>query len=239
MCDIFNVNSISFEEIRRKLRIKTNFEKYLQKGYTISNLLITIKKEIKKILNLNSNVLDREIVNSFYGELDLYDRINEIRYNNYRSILDFASNFQRKVHNFIEQYFGVKFDTEKQIIKLVKSNKIEINGVRKFIHYNLKFDGYYELIDLIREKFGLNKKWKGIIFEAHGMWHTELDLYLRMFPYKNEDHFYRRQELDQFKRDICKKFNYLLIEIYQNIDESQWDIEIRRQIERQVKNEIL
>jgi len=35
------------------------------------------------------------------------------------------------------------------------------------------------------------------------------------------------------RRNLCKKLGYVLLEIYQNIDESQWNSEILIQIQNQ------
>lgn len=55
-------------------------------------------------------------------------------------------------------FFGVKFNSEIQVISVMKNNTIEINNVNIAIHYNLKFDGFYETTDFVRNKFGLSNK---------------------------------------------------------------------------------
>ena len=46
-------------------------------------------------------------------------------------------------------------------------------------------------------------------------------------------HFNRRQEIDQLKRDICQKEGIILIEIYQELEQSEWVNQIIKQIEEQ------
>jgi hypothetical protein len=233
ICDFFK-NPMSFNDIKGELGIITRFERYLQVGTTLSTISMKVQKEIEKLINDNPSFYNQDLINRFNNDIILFNKTNEIRNNNYNSIIGYASIFQLKVHNYIENFFGLKFDSEIPVIDIVKNDTIEVNGKSVIIHYNLRFDGFCELTDVVRKKFGLNKKWKGIIFEAHGLWHIDLKIFLRMFPYKTEKEFLRRQEIDVLKRALCKELGYIIIEIYENLEESQWNSEILKQIQNQL-----
>ena len=237
MCDINKREHISFKRICNILGVRNKFQHSMSRGYTMCSVFYIVVEKVKGLI-VNSNIiLDKEYVQSFYDSISLFDKVNDLRNEYYRSLLEYASWFQGEVHKFFENYFGVKFQTEKQVLELIKSKFIKINGKRKRIHHNLSFDGYCKLIPSIRKRFGLKEHWKGIIFEAHGLWHIDLDIYLRMFPYKTKSDFKRRLEIDQSKRVLCRKFNYFLIEIYEDMEKNQWSKEILRQMAIQKRNQ--
>lgn len=233
MCDASNYKLLSFNDIRNKLKIKTHFERYLQKGTKFSNIFLNLIPIIENFINLQS----KTNFDYYYNNFNLYNAVDELRKKDYNSIVEFASFFQTKVYDFIRNFFGVQFDSEKHITILLGTNLVNINGIELTLHHNLAFDGYLELTDPLKDKFGIDAKWKGIVFEAHGNWHVDLQTYLGMFPYKTKENFYRRLEIDQLKRDICHKFNFIFIEIYENVDELQWNEELIKQIEKQIKTQ--
>ena len=51
-----------------------------------------------------------------------------------------------------------------------------------------------------------------------------------MFPYKTESDFNRRQKVNQLKREICKLFHIILIEIYETVEEQCWSDEIIKKL---------
>ena len=93
-------------------------------------------------------------------------------------------NFQQQVHEFFEDKLKIKFDSEEHVSKVISANEIDINGIKKIVHPNLRFDGYTKITSSFRDIMGLDSKWKAIAFEAHGMWHVDLKTFLGMFPYK-------------------------------------------------------
>ncbi|MFX0072754.1 MAG: hypothetical protein ACFFAO_16850, partial [Candidatus Hermodarchaeota archaeon] len=202
----------------------------------VSSVFYSVVKKVENLICANDIIVDKKHLQSFYKSISLFDKVNDLRNEYYNSLLEYASRFQKEIHQFFENFFDSNFISEKPAIELFKTKIIKINGKTKRIHHNLKFDGCINLIDSVKKKFGLDAKWNGIIFEAHGMWHTNRELYLRMFPYKSESDFNRRLEIDQFKRYLCRVFNYLLIEIYEDMDKNQWSKEILRQISIQQRN---
>ncbi len=221
---------LSFTDIREILGIKVRFQRYLSEGTRMSNILTELISQIDKYIK------NQKILNYFNKKLNLFYEVSKIRERYYASTLEFASSFQKKVHNFFNIFFKVEFDSEKNIVSLIKKKYIHIDYKRIPIHHNLAFDGYFPLDDPIRKKYNINKKWKAIVFEAHGNWHIDLNTYLRMFPYKSETDFIHRQEIDKLKRDICSKYNFILIEIYESIEENEWRKLTINQIEKKITN---
>ena len=228
MCAVSD-DFLSFTDIRETLGIKIRFQRYISEGTRMSNILTELISQIDKYIK------NQKILNYFNKKLNLFYEVSKIREKYYASTLEFASSFQKNVHNFFNNFFKVEFDSEKNIVNLIKKKYIDINFKRIPIHHNLAFDGYLTLDDYIRNEYNINKKCRAIVFEAHGNWHIDIDTYLRMFPYKSKMDFIRRQEIDQLKRDICSKYNFILIEIYEDDEESQWENNIIAQIRRYKK----
>ena len=72
-----------------------------------------------------------------------------------------------------------------------------------------------------KNPLGLNDKWKAIAIEANGIyWHSE------------------GREQDMFKKTISKAENIILVEIWDNIDNSLWIKEILKQINNQTNSNL-
>jgi len=225
ICNVSNT-ILSFRYIRKKFKIRYPFQRYLLSGTRLTNFLTKVKPRIESYLKVSNESL----LKVFLNDANLFYKVSQIRDNEFASRLGFASHFQKRVHNFLDNFFGVEFESEKNIVGLLRKNFIYISGIKIRIHYNLSFDGYYELDDILRNKYGIDPKWKAIAFEAHGNWHIDLPTYLRMFPYKTISDFNRRQEVDQLKREICTFYNIILMEIYENIEEGYWKDEITKKL---------
>jgi len=195
-------------------------------GTRITNFLSKIKPQVEHYIKIH----DEACLTDFLNDVNLFYKISKIRDNEFTSRIGFASRFQKRVHKFFDNFFGVAFESEKSVVAIIRKNCINISGLKIKIHHNLSFDGYFELDDFLRKKFRINPKWKAIAFEAHGNWHVDLPTYLRMFPYKTESDFNRRQEVDQLKREICKLYHIILIEIYENVEERFWSDEIIKKL---------
>jgi hypothetical protein len=236
MRDINKGKDIKFRKMSKILGVRNKFQASMAQGYNLSSVFYSVVKKVENLIHAKNLILDKNHLQSFYENLSLFDKVNDLRNQYYASLLEYASHFQKEIHQFFENFFNSNFISEKPAIELFKTKIIKIKGKKIRIHHNLKFDGYCKLNPSIRNRFGLKEDWKGIIFEAHGMWHVDRDIFLRMFPYKTESDFKRRLKVDKLKRILCRIFNYILIEIYEDMDEDQWEEEILRQISIQQKN---
>jgi hypothetical protein len=196
----------------------------------------------RKILNLltrtKTSRRENEIIINGLKEFRLFNKLDARRDQDYQNILGYASYFQQTVHEFFEDNLKLNFDSEKSVRHAIGKKEIEINGAIKDISPNLRFDGYTRLTKAFKDFLDLQPKWKAIAFEAHGMWHVDRELYKRMFPYKTDFDFDRRQLVDQLKRDIYQKEDIILIEIYENIKKSEWISKIIEQIKIQTGVEL-
>jgi len=225
MCNVSN-SILSFSEIRKKLKIRNRFQRYLLSGTRLINFLGKTKPRIEEYIKIHNE----SFLMDFLNEINMFYKISQIRDNEFATRVGFASRFQKRVHQFFENFFGVKFESEKNVVALIRKNVINISGVKNKIHYNLSFDGYYKLDDFLRNRYRIDPKLNAIAFEAHGDWHINLSTYLRMFPYKTISDFNRRQEVDQLKREICTFYNIILMEIYENVEERYWKDEITKKL---------
>lgn len=136
----------------------------------------------------------------------------------------------------MEEAFCVDFISEMPVHKAINRRNIEINGqIKRFVPI-LRFDGYLEFTESLRRLLGF--KWQGIIFEAQDNWHEDLEIFLQMYPKRTVEDWNHHQELDQFKRDICKKEFIILLEIKERCPESKWLKDIIEQIKEQTGIEL-
>ena len=217
-----NGKPMSFETIKNTVGLSTSLNKHLVQGFGFGDdfvlLLAYLERFFKnKLTNSNSQVFQNvERILSEYKDAYKARRRELQRSRGYRTA------FQEKVHNFIEDFLGLKFNSEEQVRAVVKDNyvtTINDNYIKEkiYVHSSFAFDGYLDLSKALKDYFGLDDKWIGIAFEANGdYWHS--------LPAK--------KEADRKKRLICREKNIILLEIPESLNFSAWKDEIIKQFKK-------
>jgi len=196
---------------------------HLRQGFGYGNDFSKISSYVKDLLRNIPSDSDVNIIVNARQILDGYFTVYETRQRELQSTKGYRTFYQGRVHEFIEDLFGVEFFSEKQVKMAVDAeNVIVINDEGNHetikIHGQFKFDGYLELTKSLKEYLGLDDKWIGIAFEAMGTyWHS--------LP--------AQKEADRKKRLICKDKNIILLEIWEEWNQNTWMNKILEQIKEQ------
>jgi len=129
----------------------------------------------------------------------------------------YRSNFEVKLHKYINDYFGIKFAYELKIRDILGVQSVVVENddgnfeTIKLRHKTLDF--YLKLTKPLREYLGLEEKWIGIAVSGQSSyWHTE-------------EHP-ETVERDRQKRLVCKKENIIRIEVWYDWEKDEWSNKI-------------
>jgi hypothetical protein len=205
-----------------------DLKSYLYDGVGFSDSFDSLFNYVKGLLRSMPSDANMEIIRTAKEALDSYKEKQEKRRKEFLDSQGFASSFQEKVYNSMNDLFGVEFFSEKQLRSVVGVNEIttindEGNLETIKVHHSFSLDCYLELDRALKGYLGLDTKWKGIAIEAQGIyWHSSAI---------NIDR-------DRRKRLICKEKNIILLEIWDNWDENTWIDKIFEQLKEQTGIEI-
>jgi len=183
------------------------------------------------LLNNRPQSSDIHIFRAAQQSLEVYDKLFFLRKAEYKKLLGaYDSMGERDTHLFLKNEISPLFINGKFVADAIGKKVITIkdengNDVDKKVHHLLHFDCYLELTNELREMFGLDDKWKAIAVEYQGVyWHSEA------FP--------KHLERDKFKKTICEQESIIRIEIWENIDKTEWLNKFIEQLNEQAGTEL-
>lgn len=210
---------ITLKTIKNTADLGVSLDRHLAEGYGFGDDMIKLLIYFNKLSEnrpLDSDsIIFRDGKEILEGYHDAYRARNRV----FQKSREHRTEFQGKVHVFIENFLGLKFEKEEQVRGVIKEDYVTVingEGIKENIrvHHAFKFDGYLELTRSLREYLGLDDKWTGVAIEALGTyWHS--------LP--------AQKEADRKKRLICREKNIILLEILEALDSSKWGVEILRQ----------
>lgn len=217
-----NEKPISLKNVKKYADLGVSLNRHLAEGYGFGDDMIKLLIYFNKLSENGPLDSDSIIFRDGKEILEGYHDAYQARNRAFQKTREHRTEFQGRVHVFIEDFLGLKFDKEEQVRGVVKEDYVTVingEGIKEKIriHHAFKFDGYLELISSLREYLSLDDKWTGVAIEALGTyWHS--------LP--------AQKEADRKKRLICRERNIILLEIPEALDSSKWGVEILRQFKK-------